>query len=73
MSRTAAVKEAAGRRIDKELESRGVIARAQSRRGLAERGQIGPQQGSVQPARPAVAGTKQRAADVDMAALDGSL
>jgi tRNA-splicing ligase RtcB len=36
MSRTAAVKEAAGRRIDKELESRGVIARAQSRRGLAE-------------------------------------
>jgi tRNA-splicing ligase RtcB len=36
MSRTAAVKEAAGRRIDKELEARGVIARAQSRRGLAE-------------------------------------
>jgi tRNA-splicing ligase RtcB len=36
LSRTAAVKEAAGRRIDKELESRGVIARAQSRRGLAE-------------------------------------
>ena len=25
-----------GRRIDKELESRGVIARAQSRKGLAE-------------------------------------
>ena len=36
MSRTAAVKDAGGRRIDKELESRGVIARAQSRRGLAE-------------------------------------
>jgi tRNA-splicing ligase RtcB len=36
MSRTAAVKEAAGRRIDKELEARGVIAMAQSRRGLAE-------------------------------------
>lgn len=36
LSRTAAVKEAGGRRIDKELESRGVIARAQSRRGLAE-------------------------------------
>ena len=36
MSRTAALKESAGRRIDKELESRGVIARAQSRKGLAE-------------------------------------
>ena len=36
MSRTAAVKEAAGRRIDKELEARGVIARASSRKGLAE-------------------------------------
>jgi tRNA-splicing ligase RtcB len=36
MSRTAAVKDAGGRRIDKELEARGVIARAQSRRGLAE-------------------------------------
>src|SRR5262245_2303054 len=36
MSRTAAVKEAAGRRIDKELEARGVIARAQTRKGLAE-------------------------------------
>ena len=36
MSRTAAVKAAAGRRIDKELEARGVIARAQSHRGLAE-------------------------------------
>jgi tRNA-splicing ligase RtcB len=36
MRRTAAVKEAAGRRIDKELEARGVIARAQSRKGLAE-------------------------------------
>jgi tRNA-splicing ligase RtcB len=36
MSRTAAVKDAAGRRIDKELEARGVIARSQSRKGLAE-------------------------------------
>ena len=36
LSRTAAVKEAAGRRIDKELEARGIIARAQSHRGLAE-------------------------------------
>ncbi|HZU37251.1 MAG TPA: intein-containing RctB family protein [Gemmataceae bacterium] len=36
MSRTAAVKEAGGRRIDKELEARGVIARARSHRGLAE-------------------------------------
>jgi tRNA-splicing ligase RtcB len=36
LSRTAAVKAAAGRRIDKELEARGVIARAQSRKGLAE-------------------------------------
>jgi len=36
MSRTAAVKEASGRRIDKELEARGVIARAQTRKGLAE-------------------------------------
>jgi tRNA-splicing ligase RtcB len=36
MSRTAAVKDAAGRRIDKELQARGVIARAQSRKGLAE-------------------------------------
>jgi tRNA-splicing ligase RtcB len=36
MSRTAAVKDAGGRRIDKELEGRGIIARAQSRRGLAE-------------------------------------
>src|SRR5436305_14242669 len=36
LSRTAAVKEAGGRRIDKELEARGVIARSQSRRGLAE-------------------------------------
>jgi tRNA-splicing ligase RtcB (3'-phosphate/5'-hydroxy nucleic acid ligase) len=36
MSRTAAVHDAGGRRIDKELEARGVIARAQSRRGLAE-------------------------------------
>lgn len=36
MSRTAALKDASGRRIDKELEARGVIARAQSRKGLAE-------------------------------------
>jgi tRNA-splicing ligase RtcB (3'-phosphate/5'-hydroxy nucleic acid ligase) len=36
LSRTAAVRESSGRRIDKELESRGVIARAQSWRGLAE-------------------------------------
>ncbi len=36
MSRTAALKEAAGRRIDKELLAHGVIARAQSRKGLAE-------------------------------------
>jgi tRNA-splicing ligase RtcB len=36
MSRTAALRDAGGRRIDKELEAKGVIARAQSRRGLAE-------------------------------------
>lgn len=36
MSRTAAVKAAAHRRIDKELEARGVVARAQSLKGLAE-------------------------------------
>ena len=36
MSRTAAVKAALGRRIDKELLARGVIARAQSHKGLAE-------------------------------------
>jgi tRNA-splicing ligase RtcB len=36
MSRTAAVKDAAGRRIDRELEAKGVIARAQSHKGLAE-------------------------------------
>jgi tRNA-splicing ligase RtcB len=36
LSRTAAVAAAAGRRIDKELEAKGVLARAQSRRGLAE-------------------------------------
>ncbi len=36
MSRTAAVAHSAGRRIDKELEARGVIARCQSRKGLAE-------------------------------------
>jgi tRNA-splicing ligase RtcB (3'-phosphate/5'-hydroxy nucleic acid ligase) len=36
LSRTAAVKQAAGRRIDRELEAKGVIARAQSHKGLAE-------------------------------------
>src|SRR5207253_7007506 len=36
MSRTAAKMDAAGRRIDKKLESRGVIAMASSRLGLAE-------------------------------------
>jgi tRNA-splicing ligase RtcB len=36
MSRTAAVKAAQGRRIDKELLGRGVIARAQNWKGLAE-------------------------------------
>jgi tRNA-splicing ligase RtcB len=36
LSRTAAVKAAAGRRIDKELEAKGIIARAQSHKGLAE-------------------------------------
>jgi len=36
MSRTAAMKDAKGRRIDKELEARGVIAMSSSRNGLAE-------------------------------------
>ncbi|MFM7151147.1 MAG: RtcB family protein, partial [Gemmataceae bacterium] len=36
MSRTAAIRDTGTRRIDKELEARGVIARAQSRKGLAE-------------------------------------
>ena len=36
MSRKAAVRHAQGRRIDRELASRGVIARARSRRGLDE-------------------------------------
>jgi tRNA-splicing ligase RtcB len=36
MSRHAAVKHAQGRRIDKELAQRGVVARARSWRGLAE-------------------------------------
>jgi tRNA-splicing ligase RtcB len=36
MSRTAAVKESKGRRIDRELEREGVIARAHSFKGLAE-------------------------------------
>jgi tRNA-splicing ligase RtcB len=36
MSRTAAIKHAEGRRIDRELAQRGVIARARSWKGLAE-------------------------------------
>ncbi len=36
MSRTAAVRATGNRKIDKELEAMGVIARAQSRKGLAE-------------------------------------
>lgn len=36
MSRTAAVKHAQGRRIDRELAKRGIIARARSWKGLAE-------------------------------------
>lgn len=36
MSRTKAVAAAQGRRIDKELAARGIIARAQSWKGLAE-------------------------------------
>ena len=36
MSRKAAVMDAGGRKIEKELEAHGVIAMAQSRRGLAE-------------------------------------
>jgi tRNA-splicing ligase RtcB len=36
MSRTKAIEHARGRRIDKELAARGVIARAQSWKGLAE-------------------------------------
>jgi tRNA-splicing ligase RtcB len=36
MSRTQAVKHAHGRRIDKELEQKGILARAHSWRGLAE-------------------------------------
>ncbi|MFO0871507.1 MAG: RtcB family protein [Pirellulales bacterium] len=36
LSRTAAVKKAEGRRIDRELAERGVIARAHSWKGLAE-------------------------------------
>ena len=36
LSRTAAVKQAEGRRIDQELEKEGVIARARSWKGLAE-------------------------------------
>jgi tRNA-splicing ligase RtcB len=36
MSRTAAVKLAAGRRIDKELAAIGIVARARGQKGLAE-------------------------------------
>jgi tRNA-splicing ligase RtcB len=36
MSRTAAVKLAAGRRIDRELDSIGIVARARGQKGLAE-------------------------------------
>jgi tRNA-splicing ligase RtcB len=36
MSRTAAAKNARGRRIDDELRARGIIARARSWKGLAE-------------------------------------
>jgi tRNA-splicing ligase RtcB (3'-phosphate/5'-hydroxy nucleic acid ligase) len=36
MSRTQAVKLAAGRRIDKELDALGIIARARGFKGLAE-------------------------------------
>ncbi len=36
LSRTAAVKLAAGRRIDRELDDIGIIARAHGHKGLAE-------------------------------------
>src|SRR5437763_616557 len=36
MSRTAAIRSAGNRRIDEELKAKGIIARAQSRKGLAE-------------------------------------
>ena len=36
MSRTAAVRLAGGRRIDKELDALGIIARARGHKGLAE-------------------------------------
>jgi tRNA-splicing ligase RtcB len=36
MSRSAAVKHAQGRRIDRELAERGIIAKARSWKGLAE-------------------------------------
>ena len=36
MSRTAAVRLAEGRRIDKELDALGIIARARGHKGLAE-------------------------------------
>ncbi len=36
MSRTAAIEKARGRRIDRELADRGVVARSRSRTGLAE-------------------------------------
>jgi tRNA-splicing ligase RtcB len=36
MSRTAAIADAKGRRIDRELAEQGVVARARSWKGLAE-------------------------------------
>jgi tRNA-splicing ligase RtcB len=36
LSRTAAIKEAKGRRIDRELDEQGIVARARSWKGLAE-------------------------------------
>ncbi len=36
MSRTASVRDARGRRIDQELRSKGIVARARSWKGLAE-------------------------------------
>ena len=36
MSRSAAIRDAKGRRIDRELADRGVVARCRSRKGLAE-------------------------------------
>jgi tRNA-splicing ligase RtcB len=36
MSRTAAIQQARGRRIDRELAEKGIIAKSRSRTGLAE-------------------------------------